>query len=258
LLELLRAAAGRQLSVLVLDRPNPINGIDVEGNVLDPRFASFVGAGPLAMRHGMTIGELARLFNSELEIGAALTVMPLDGWNRPDWYDQTGLPWVNPSPNIRSVAAATLYPGTVLIEGTSLSEGRGTDRPFEWLGAPWIDGIAWADALNQLELPGVRFAPVRFTPTSSKFAGLACHGVQVELADRSLVQPMAVGIALLATALSLAPGHLRFTPGVFDRLAGTDQVRLLLQRGQRADAIVSGWQAEVADFRTVRAAYLLY
>jgi uncharacterized protein YbbC (DUF1343 family) len=230
----------------------------VEGNVLEPRFASFVGPGRLAMRHGLTIGELARLFNGELEIGAALTVVPLEGWNRQDWYDQTGLPWVNPSPNIRSLAAATLYPGTVLVEGTSLSEGRGTDHPFTCIGAPWMDGAAWAEALERLEIPGVHVEPAQFTPSSSKFAGLACQGVHLRLTNRSLVQPMALGIQILATARSLAPGQLRFTPGVFDRLAGTDQVRLALQRGQPARTIVSGWQAELATFRARRATYLLY
>jgi uncharacterized protein YbbC (DUF1343 family) len=256
LLESLRAGAGHVV-VVVLDRPVPINGHDVEGNVLDERFASFVGPPRLAMRYGMTIGELAGFFNAELGIGADLNVVPLDGWHRTDWYDQTGLAWVDPSPNIRSLTAAMLYPGTVLVEGTNLSEGRGTGHAFEWIGAPWLDGAAWADALNALEVPGVRFAPVRFTPTTSKFAGTECRGVQVEVVDRSSIRPMALGVTLLATARQ-AGGQLRFREGAFDALAGTDGVRSALERGQPASEIVSAWTEENARFRATRARYLLY
>jgi uncharacterized protein YbbC (DUF1343 family) len=256
LLECLRAGAGH-VAVVVLDRPVPINGNDVEGNVVDERFASFVGPPLLAMRYGMTIGELACLFNAEFDIGADLTVVPLAGWHRTDWYDQTGLAWVDPSPNIRSLTAATLYPGTVLVEGTNLSEGRGTGHPFEWIGAPWLDGAAWADALNALEAPGVRFAPVRFTPTMWKFAGTECGGVQIEVVDRSSIRPMALGVTLLATARR-AGGQLRFTQRTFDALAGTDGVRSALEHGQPASEIASAWTEENARFRAIRARYLLY
>ncbi len=169
----MRAAASRGLPVVVLDRPNPIGGDQVEGNVLDARFSSFVGPAAIAMRYGLTIGELGHLFNTELGVGADLTVVQLHGWLRSMWFDRTGLSWVNPSPNMRSLSAATLYPGTVLFEGSNLSEGRGTDRPFEWIGAPWIDGGAWADLLNATNLPSVRFSPSSRTPDSSKLARCA-------------------------------------------------------------------------------------
>jgi uncharacterized protein YbbC (DUF1343 family) len=258
LLEVLRAGAAHAKSVVVLDRPNPINGTDVEGNVLDPRFASFVGPAPIAMRYGMSIGELGRLFNAELQVGADLTVVPLRGWRRDDWYDQTGLQWVDPSPNMRSLAAATVYPGTVLFEGTNLSEGRGTDRPFGWIGAPWIDGAAWADRLNRLDPPGVRFQPASRTPASSKFAGQDCQGVLLEIVDRARVRPMELGLTMLSIARKLAPPQVQISAATFDRLVGTDQVRRAIEAGRPVAEIVAGWQPDLERFRAVRARYLLY
>jgi uncharacterized protein YbbC (DUF1343 family)/CubicO group peptidase (beta-lactamase class C family) len=253
LLELLRAGAEHKVSVVVLDRPNPIGGEAVEGNVLDPRFTSFVGAAPIAMRYGMTIGELARYFNAELSIGADLTVVPVQGWQRSMWFDATGLSWVNPSPNLRSLAAATVYPGTVLFEGTTMSEGRGTDHPFEWLGAPGLDAAAWADRLNSASLPGVRFSAATRTPEASKHAGRECEGVVLEIVDRSLVRPMALGVTMLSTV----PQALEFNP-LFDRLAGTDQLRLALQAGATPRDIVASWQPDLERFSDRRSRYLLY
>jgi uncharacterized protein YbbC (DUF1343 family) len=258
LLETLRAAAEAGLTVVVLDRPDPINGRDVEGSVLEPAFTSFVGPAPIPMRYGMTIGELGRYFNTELHVGANLTVVPMQGWQRDQWFDQTGLEWSNPSPNLRSLAAATLYPGTVLFEGTNLSEGRGTERPFEWIGAPWLDGAAWAAALNRAGLPGVRFEPATRTPDSSKFAGQACQGVVIQLVERDQIRPMQLGLTMLATARSLAPGRVQLTASTFDGLAGTDTVRHALEAGTPPEAIAASWQPALDAFRPVRARYLLY
>jgi uncharacterized protein YbbC (DUF1343 family)/CubicO group peptidase (beta-lactamase class C family) len=258
LLEVIRAAAEHGLPVVVLDRPNPIDGEHVEGNVLDPGFASFVGPAPIAMRYGLTIGELARFFNAELGVGADLTVVPLQGWRRNVWFDQTGMTWVNPSPNLRSLSAATLYPGTVLIEGSNLSEGRGTQQPFEWSGAPWMNAGAWAYRLNALGLPGVRFSPAARTPDSSKFAGQACQGVAIEIVDRLLVRPMELGVAMLTTARSVAAGRVQLTAENFDRLAGTDQVRKAVEAGASAAEIANAWQPDLQRFISLRERYLLY
>lgn len=258
LLEVMRAAAAHGLPVVVLDRPNPTDGEQVEGNVLDARFTSFVGPAPIAMRYGLTIGELAQLFNAELGIGADLTVVPLHGWRRSMWFDQTGLSWVNPSPNLRSLRAATLYPGTVLFEGTNLSEGRGTDRPFEWIGAPWLDGRAWADLLNQRSPAGVHFSAVTQTPDSSKFAGQLCQGVAIEIVERDVVQPMALGVTMLEAARTIAPGKVQLTPSTFDHLAGTDRIRLALEASTPATDVIAAWQPELQHFRALRERYFLY
>jgi uncharacterized protein YbbC (DUF1343 family) len=254
LLEAMRAGAEHGVQIVVLDRANPIGGVEVEGTVLDPRFTSFVGAAPIAMRYGMTIGELGRYFNVELHVGADLQVVPLQGWQRSMWFDETGLTWINPSPNLRSVSAAGVYPGTVLFEGTTLSEGRGTDRPFEWIGAPGLDAAGWAARLNSAGLPGVRFSTATRTPDSSKHAGQLCQGVQIELADRARVRSMALGV----TMLSLCPAPVEFIASSFDRLAGTDQVRLSLQAGRSASDIVASWQPDLERFTRTRAGYLLY
>ncbi len=258
LLEVLRAGASQGVPVVVLDRPNPLNGLDVEGSVLDPRFGSFVGPAAIPMRYGLTIGELAGLFNAELRAGADLTVVPLQGWRRGDWWDQTGLTWVSPSPNIRTLSAAALYPGTVLFEGTNLSEGRGTDRPFETIGAPWIDGAAWAERLNAARLPGVHFREARFTPSASKFATQVCSGVQVEIVDRTVLRPMELGVSMLAAARELAPRRFQIMAQTFDRLAGTDQLRRGLETGRAAADIAVGWQPEIEWFRVVHARYRRY
>jgi uncharacterized protein YbbC (DUF1343 family) len=248
LLEVLRAG----LPVIVLDRPNPIGGVDVQGTVLDTRFKSFVGAAPIAMRYGMTVGELGRWFNGELNLGADLTVVSMRDWRRELWFDQTGLRWVNPSPNVRSLAAATLYPGTVLFEGTTLSEGRGTDRPFEWIGAPWVDGAAWAARLAAAAVPGVRFSPAERTPESSKPAGRPCQGVLIEIVDRLQLRPMEMALTMLSTV------RRDFAAQTFDGLAGTDSVRLALEAKRPPSDIVAEWEPALERFRASRTRYLLY
>ena len=192
-------AAKRKIAVVVLDRPNPINGFQIEGPALDKGMLAFTGYFPrMPIRHGMTLGELAKLFNAENRIGADLTVVPMQNWHRDRWFDATGLPWINPSPNMRNLIQATLYPGIGAIEGTNLSVGRGTDTPFEQIGAPWIDGVALSDALNARNLPGIRFYPVRFTPAASKYANEACGGVFMIVTDRAAIRPVRVGVEIAA------------------------------------------------------------
>jgi uncharacterized protein YbbC (DUF1343 family) len=258
LLEVMRAAAQYGKAVVVLDRPNPIGGEQVEGNVLDPRFASFVGVAAMAMRHGLTMGELGRLFNAELDVGADLTVVPLQGWRRAMWFDETGLSWVNPSPNLRSLSAMAVYPGTVLFEGTSLSEGRGTARPFEWIGAPWIDAAAWADRLNARGLPGVRFTPSDQSPDSSKFAGQLCHGLSIEVMEREQLRPMELGVTIIAAARAIAGSRVQLTASRFDGLAGTDRLRKAVEAATPVDEIVAAWESDLQRYRERRERYLLY
>ncbi|MBV9896345.1 MAG: DUF1343 domain-containing protein [Chloroflexi bacterium] len=251
LLEVMRAASQHSLPVVVLDRPNPIGGDHVDGNVLDTRFASFVGPAPIAMRYGMTLGELAQRFNAD--VGADLHVLRLVGWQRSMWFDQTDLEWVNPSPNIRSLSAAALYPGTVLFEGTNLSEGRGTPIPFEWFGAPWLN----VDSLVALDLPGVRLTPVDHTPDAGadKYPGEVCHGLSIEAHDRQALQPMDLAVRLLA---GLRGTRLQFNAATFDALAGTDHLRQALQTNARVDDIIAAWQPHLANFQARRRQYLLY
>lgn len=259
------AEAGKRF--VVLDRPNPIGGIGIEGNVLDPHFCSFVGLYPIPMRHGLTIGELARLFNQEFGIGAELDVIPMQGWNRDQWMDATGLPWVMPSPNMPTLDSATVYPGMVLIEGTMLSEGRGTTRPFEFVGAPYIDPDAFAGYLNGLHLPGVHFRPTYFQPTFQKWQGQLCGGVQVHVTNRKFLKPFLVGLAVLKAALELYPGQFQWRQPPYeyeheklpiDILLGTDQIRKRLEEGKDLSTIEASWQAELESFRATRGKYLLY
>jgi uncharacterized protein YbbC (DUF1343 family) len=259
----LEAAAENRLPLLVLDRPNPIGGEAVEGPVLDRRFASFVGDWPIPIRHGLTLGELATLFNRT--IGADLTVVRMQGWRRAMWFDDTGLPWVLPSPNLPTLEAATVYPGTCLVEGTNLSEGRGTSRPFEFVGAPWVDDDDLALALNALRLPGVRFRPVVFMPTASKHSESTCGGVQVHVLDRQAFQPVATGVYLLATIQRLYPGDFRWLPTSWegqpphlDLLAGTDRLRQAIDAGVPVADILAEWQPGLAAFLQERAGVLLY
>ncbi len=189
----LRACARHGVPVIVCDRPNPINGVDVEGELLAPGFESFVGQFPIPMRHGMTIGELARLFNEHFRIGAALEVAKMTGWEREMYADETGLPWVMPSPNMPTLDTAIVYPGTVLFEGTMLSEGRGTTRPFELVGAPWIEAERFARAMNDLGLPGAFFRPAVFEPTFQKHAKQPCGGCQIHVTDRTAFKPVLTG-----------------------------------------------------------------
>ena len=264
LLQSMNAAAANSVDFIVLDRPNPIRGDRVEGNQLQPAFRSFVGETTLTIRHGMTVGELAQFCNAELNYvpSARLHVVPMHGWQRAMWYDQTGLPWVPPSPNMPTVETATLYPGTCLIEGTNLSEGRGTTKPFEWIGAPWIDSERWGDRLNNLCLPGVHFRPIHFTPTFSKYTNQECHGVQVHITDRDQFKPVEVGLHLIATARQDHSDRFEFLENrgryFFDLLAGTDELRLKLIRHESPTAIVQSWAVEVEQFTERCCPYLLY
>jgi len=240
----MEAAAEVGLPFLVLDRPNPITGVRVEGPLLDPRFRSFIGYLPIPLRHGLTLGELATWFNQHAGLGVDLQVVPMAGWSRTMWFDQTGLPWIPPSPNMPTLDTATVYPGTCLFEGTNLSEGRGTTRPFEWLGAPWLDGAAWAAAFNARNLPGVVCRPIHFIPTFSKHAGERCGGVQVHVCDRDRFEAVRTGLHLLETARAQAPDRFTWRASHFDRLMGTDRVRQALDAGQPVDDLIAEWRAE--------------
>jgi uncharacterized protein YbbC (DUF1343 family) len=256
--EVLRAAAEQRVPVLALDRPAPLGGEIVEGNVLDPRFASFVGPFPLPARYGLTFGELSRLVNEHFKLGAELHVVPMDGWRRALWFDQTGLAWAPPSPNLPSLDAATAYAGTVLFEGTNLSEGRGTPRPFQWIGAPWMDGPRWSDTLNELRLPGARFEPAAFTPEASKHAGQRNSGVALHITDREQFRPIATALHMLATARQQHLRDFAFRSDFFDMLAGTDMTRKALEAGKPVGGIVEEWRPQQRAFVPVRARYLLY
>jgi uncharacterized protein YbbC (DUF1343 family)/CubicO group peptidase (beta-lactamase class C family) len=249
-------AAKRKIAVVVLDRPNPINGFQIEGPTLDKAALSFVGYFPMPIRHAMTLGELAKLFNAENKIGADLTVVPLRNWNRDEWFDSTGLPWINPSPNMRNLIQATLYPGIGAIEGTNVSVGRGTDTPFEQVGAPWIDGVALADALNGRGIPGVRFYPVRFTPASSKYANEECGGVFMIVTDRAALHPVRVGLEIAAMLHKLYGSKYELESA--ERLFGSKEGIARIRAGDDPAAIVSGWAAGEARWRLLRNKYLLY
>ena len=246
-------AARRKLAVVVLDRPNPIDGFDVEGPRQDAAAIGFNGYLPMPIRHGLTIGELARLFNGEKGLGADLTIVPMKNWKRDDWFDDTGLPWANPSPNMRNMVAATVYPGVGAIEGTNVSVGRGTDTPFEQVGAPWIDGPALAAALNASALPGIRFYPVTFTPEAgSKLGGQACHGVFLIVTDRDRLRPVRVGLQLAAT-LSRMYGE-KFALESAAYLFGSRRCsRGSARRGSGGDCCVVG--VDEAAWRLTRAKY---
>ena len=263
----MRGAARATLPVVVLDRPNPLGGERLEGNMPDPSFASFVGLYPLPTRHGMTIGELAGYLNDTHGFGCDLTVVPMLGWKRAMRWEDTGLPWVAPSPNMPTPDTARVYPGGCLVEGTNLSEGRGTTRPFEWIGAPWLDAHRYAAALEAERLPGVRFRPARFRPTFHKWAGRLCGGVQLHVTDRERFRPFLTGVALLAVARRLAPRRFawRRPPYEYERrrrpidiLCGTDTVRRALERGVPLRALAATWRHDLGRWTRARAPYLLY
>jgi len=256
----MQAAADADIPFLVLDRPNPINGVALEGPILEyPEHSSFIGLYPIPLRHGMTAGELARLFNEKfLRKKARLTVVPMENWSRAAWFDETSLPWVLPSPNLPTPESATVYPGQVLLEGTNLSEGRGTTKPFEFFGAPWIDGFTLAEKLNELKLPGVKFREVWFTPTFSKFSGQRCGGCQLHVTNRQAFQPITTTLALLALIKKTYGGKLEFHAGYFDKVLGTSSVREALERGEPAAQIVAGFQPGLARFAKLREPFLLY
>jgi uncharacterized protein YbbC (DUF1343 family) len=256
----MQAAAEAGIDFIVLDRPNPVNGVDMEGPVLEhPEFSSFVGLYPIPVRFGMTIGELALLFNDKfLEKKARLTVVAMEGWKRPMWFDETGLPWVIPSPNMPTLETAAVYPGQVYFEGTNLSEGRGTTRPFEMFGAPWIDGHELAKKLNELGLPGVAFREAWFTPWFSKFQGRLCGGCQVHVTERKAYRSFATALHAIKTVRDMYPDDFAFHPDYFDKIMGTDKVRLALEAGETVAAILEGLEAELAAFAELRRPYLLY
>jgi len=255
-------AAGRaDIPFVVLDRVVPVGGLRVQGNVLDTAFASFVGLHPVAMRHGMTPGELARLLVGEFGVEVELRVVPARGWRRGVWYDETGLPWVAPSPNMPSLESAAHYPGTCLFEGTNLSVGRGTPRPFQWIGAPWLDGARLAERLNARSLPGVRFEPARFTPVSpgdGKFPGVEVEGVRFVLVDRDAYDPTVAAVAALVEARRLSGDRWAWRPGHFDRLAGTDRLREGIDAGADVAALTRDWPRQLERFRALRQPYLIY
>jgi uncharacterized protein YbbC (DUF1343 family) len=258
LFETMRVAAERRLPLIVLDRPNPIGGTTVGGPVLESGFESFVGTFRIPIRYGMTIGELAALMNHEAGINCDLRVVPMEGWKRPWWYEQTGLEWIIPSPNMPTLSTAIVYPGTCLVEGTSLSEGRGTTRPFEFIGAPWLDGTRLAKVLNGVGLRGVYFRPQAFTPSFSKYQGEVCEGIQIHVLDRDKFEPLLVALHLLAAARRLHPDKFQIAPGSFDRLAGTARLRERLLAGDSPETIIKSWQDELKGFSAIRETYLLY
>jgi uncharacterized protein YbbC (DUF1343 family) len=249
------------LSFVVLDRPNPIGGLAVEGNILEPEFGSFVGYLPIPIRHGMTTGELARLLNDQSRVGTRLDVVSMTGWRRDMWFDDTGLHWVMPSPNMPTLTTATVYPGTCLFEGTNVSEGRGTTRPFELIGAPWIDAPRLADELNGLSMAGVKFRPVCFIPTFAKYKGQSCGGVQVHVMDREKFAPVRVALNMIDTVRRIYPSEFQWRGGdrpFFDLLMGTDKVRKQLSSGRSVDSIVNSWEDELLKLSESRRSHLLY
>ncbi len=253
---LLEAAAARGLRVMVLDRPNPIGGVDVEGPILDESSTGFTGYFPSPVRHGLTLGELARLFNTERGIGAELEVVAMRGWQRETWFDQTGLRWVDPSPNMRNLHQALLYPGIGAIEGSNLSVGRGTDTPFEQIGAPWIDGPELARELNTRRLPGVRVYPLRFSPSSSRFAGELCEGVFFIVTDRDAVRPVRLGLEVAAALYRLYGDQ--FDLDAVARLLGSRDTLARIRAGDPPWEIAAGWAEGEAAWRRLRVPYLLY
>jgi uncharacterized protein YbbC (DUF1343 family) len=250
-------AAKVKLPVFLLDRPNPVNGWQVEGPALDQESVGFTGYFPaMPIRHGMTLGELAKLFNAENKIGADLTVVAMKNWRRDDWFDDTTLPWINPSPNMRNMNEAALYTGIGAIEGTNVSVGRGTDTPFEHVGAPWIDGVQLADALNGRAVAGVRFYPVRFTPVSSKYANEECQGVFIIVTDRAALRPVRVGLEIASALSRLYPA--RYQLDLAARLFGSRDTLARIRTGDDPAAIAASWGAAEAKWRLLRAKYLLY
>ncbi len=267
MLHVMEACARERKRVVVLDRPNPIGGDAVDGNVLDPAYRSFVGMHPLAVRHGMTAGELALLFREELAVDVDLHVVPMKGWRRAMAYEDTGLPWVLPSPNIPTVDTAFVYPGGCLVEGTNLSEGRGTTRPFELVGAPWLDAHALARALDEERLPGAGFRAAAFTPTFQKHADVLCHGVQVHVSDRRRFPAFLTYLLLIQHARRQDPGRFAWRDPPYeyehvrlpiDILCGTDGIRKAIEADVSPKRLVAGWRKEVAGFRRRRAKHLLY
>lgn len=253
--------------VIVCDRPNPINGRDVAGNVLEKGQESFVGQYSIPTRHGMTLGELARMFNEHFLIKCELEVVPMDGWDRNSWHDETDAPWVMPSPNMPTIESATVFPGTVHFEGTQVSEGRGTTRPFELVGAPYIVSEDYAAELNRADLPGVYFRSCIFRPTFQKHGGVSCEGVQLHVNDRNIFEPVSTGLTMVKVARDLYPEKFRwkeppyeyvFDRNPFDVIAGTTKVREAFEQGTTIAELQEGWQPELTEFKKLREQFLMY
>ena len=263
----MREAAHIGLPVIVLDRPNPIDGVHLEGNIREEKYSSFVGMFPLPTRHGMTPGELARYFNNVFKLNSNLTVIPMKGWRRGMWWGDTGLPWVIPSPNMPTVFTATVYPGMCLVEGTNLSEGRGTTHPFEFFGAPWLEPFKLAEKLNAIGLPGVRFRPHYFLPKFQKHSGKVCGGVELHVTNRWAFEPYRTGLWCVKTARDANPEKFDWRRETYefvsdrlaiDLLAGSDRYRLLVENGGNVDDWVSEWEEQLRDFAGTREEHLLY
>ena len=255
--------------MIVLDRPNPINGVDLEGPVLDMDLISFLGLFPIPVRHGLTLGELAKMiagegwlnYNSEVD----LWVIPMEGWKRDMWYDETGLPWIPPSPNMKSLATATVYPGTCFFEATNVSEGRGTLKPFEWIGAPGVKSDKLLARLNSYKLPGVQFEPVGFTPTvdsiaapDPKFKARSCRGVFVHVTNRKVFQPVLTGLIMLKAFRSMFAPKFQLLQGRLDHLVGDTSIGELLTKGRLDKNVLDRFKKQIDDFRRRRVKYLLY
>jgi len=260
----MQACAQNNVTFIVLDRPNPITGQVAEGNILEKQFASFVGVHPIPIRHGMTIGELANMFNGELNVLCDLKIVTMTGWKRAMYFDETELAWVPPSPNIPTPDTALVYSGMCFLEGTNVSEGRGTTKPFELFGAPWVDAYQLAESLNALDLPGVRFRPAHFIPTTSKFAQEMCNGVQIHVRERKAFQPISTALHVMKTLHQMYPDLLQFLPAgksgklFFDLLAGTDKTRLGLLAGSPVSEIVGLWNYDLGAFREMSRRYFIY
>ena len=258
----MEAAAEERIQFIVLDRPNPLGGLCVEGNVLDRRWSSFVGMYPVAVQHGMTVGELATMFNEEGwltgGVRADLKVITMKGWQRRQWYDQTKLTFIKPSPNIPDLETAALYPGLCLLEGTNLSEGRGTDLPFRQFGAPWIDAEQLTARLSELRLAGLRFEPVTFVPVSSKYKNRECRGVKVSLTQRNRLEAFWSGVRIINELYRMYPRQLEWKTEHFDRLCGTSTVREAIIEQSNLDSLRAIWQTDLESFRRIRKKYLLY
>jgi uncharacterized protein YbbC (DUF1343 family) len=263
----MRAARKYDVKVIVCDRPNPINGTHIAGNVLENEYASFVGQYPLPTRHGLTIGELAHMFNVHWGIGCDLEVIKMDGWSREQWFDETDLTWVLPSPNMPTPDSATVFPGTVHLEGTQMSEGRGTTRPFELVGAPYVEPATVVGELEKLSLPGVSFRASNFMPTFQKHAGQTCGGLQIHVTERNSFEPVISGLAIIKICRDLYPQYFKWkeppyeyvydqTP--FDVIAGTGTIREAFEDGSELESIAAGWNEELRIFGELKQKYHLY
>lgn len=265
LAQVMRAAARHQKEMIVLDRPNPLNGVQIEGPLVDTGLESFISAIPVPIRYGMTPGELAKWMHHHEKLDLDLTVIPMRGWSRTQWFDETGLPWIPLSPGMPQFSTTIVYPGTCLVEGTNLSEGRGTALPFEVLGAPWLDGYALAQAMNRLELPGVCFRPHYFIPTFSKYQDEKCNGIQVHVLNREIFRSVYTGLQILAACRAQNLEHFEFLPTSWegaaphlDLLVGTSVVREGLENGIPVKEITQGWDEIATDFAVPRQPFLMY